>query len=242
MTRLRGDERGMTLVEVLVGMVIAVAAVLAVSSLVTTGTANSLGDQRDTQLFGAAQREAEAVRQTAQQDGFDAVALTAPPPAATVPLSANPLDPAAQVTGTRLRIQPDYASSVAGAPAEALIVGGTPGFPAPGRVAPYTADVSIPGVDGYRARVWRFVTDDPTYTASCGTPSAPHSCSGDARRVTIAVRPVLPGADAAGDGGARDLERVAPVWISFELTAPVPKFSSATGSGLLSLAVGTDLP
>ena len=229
------DERGQSIVEVLVGLAIAVVAVGLTSVLMLSGTAASKGSQREVQVLGLAQRQIDEVRGLARQYGFASLSLTSAPPAtgaaaATVP--RTPSDPESLVLGsaaapglfTALDPTDTSAGQLAGTPAtgESLVVGSQTDVSG-ATVAPRVDHLQTGVTSGdLTATVYRYVTDVP------GTCTSGAACR-DARRVTVAVVP----ARVAGDSLSRKL----PVWLSAVITAPVPT-TQLQGARGLSLSLG----
>jgi prepilin-type N-terminal cleavage/methylation domain-containing protein len=196
-------ERGFTVIEVLVAMVLSLTVITALSAAFVIGNNGSLGGQRQVQLLPLAQQQLENVRQASVRYGFADVFLNASPgsPDATIPQS--PLNPDDYVntstTPWDYYIEENYnnnggniSTNVAtGTPStgEPLIIG-TASTSTPG-IAPISSSVAAGG--GGTATVYTFITkvNDACNSAltstmggsSCSTTAAQQ----DLRRVVVAV-------------------------------------------------------
>jgi hypothetical protein len=232
--RLRSED-GMGLVEVCIGMVLAIGIAMAIHSTLSKGLLNSAGHQRQVSATAIAENEIESIRRTIAQYGFDALALSAGPAAPTsVTRPNNPTDPNDWITGhgtaaMRFVIPNSFhdwsRGAVAAAPTgEPMLVNG-----ATGRVSPAATLTTANGT----ARVYRYVTQrTETGCITAGT------CDGDSRRVVVAVVLDAPG-KGAGSAGARELQPAKPIYFQTTINAPVPKNQPGGGDGL---TIGVSLP
>jgi type II secretory pathway pseudopilin PulG len=150
------SERGVTLIEVLVGMLLLVVGLGAVMAAFPASGRQVLTGQREEQAAAIAEREIEALRGRPYAN----VALTTPPSnSPTNGLNAddadqnNPRNPNFYVNGPNLRIKRDFHNQNSGTLAESPAAG-EPLVVAAGGVAP-TATVAADGID---YTVYRYVT------------------------------------------------------------------------------------
>lgn len=229
----RRDERGFTLVEVCVAMLVML---LVIGGMATTFIQNSdsaLAGQRQAQLLGVAQQQIEKIRNTVSRYGFSALALTAKPAApsdATLPTS--PTDPNDYIknwssASPSYLIEVNYNQSTSGqtstAPAngEPLAIDTTYGH-----LAPKVTGVSA---GSGTATVYTFVTQA---SVPCNTAILGGCAAADARRVTVAV--LLDNATSSKSIGPNT-----PVYMSTVFSNPIPSNQPSSAIGLrLGLNIG----
>ena len=217
------SQAGFTIVEVAVGLLIALAAVAATMVVINSGYNNSLGHQRQADLSAIARKEIEATRAIVRRYGFEALALsgTTGQPGSSLPENPSNPDDFVQAWSSadpKLRIPVDYHATSKGLLATEDLVIGTVSIP--GRVTPVSTGVSNGKLT---ATVYRYVSQrtEPTCTVS--------SCELDSRRVTIAV---VPSRTVAQD-------QRGPVYLSTVINNSIPSDVSTGGGGI---AIGVNIP
>lgn len=194
MTALRRmrSERGFTLIEVLVAMLLLVVGILATLGAMASAHRLTGGVQRDQQALGFAQREAERVSALS----WASLALDAAPASA-----ASPADmPPAFVSGSNFLVKKDFNDPAAGPPAGVPSTGEPLVIAAGGGAQATPQTVTVGDTTG---KLYEYVTQ-----GSCGTLGGTELCGSSlpVRRVIVAV--VLDPTQN-GEGG---LQR--PVWVS----------------------------
>lgn len=203
--RLR-EEHGMSMVELVVAIFIVTLVIGALADLFVQSNDSSYSSQRLLSRVSILQSQIERVRRVADQYGFSGVALTSAPGAATdTPLPRDPTNPDDFVSGSgcsrTFTVLSNYnltteafptSQTVADSPEPLLVNGCTVSGNAisGGQLAPVQyADLSTgavsstaPAGDPY-ATVYTFVTQ----TTMAGCNSSLGSCTGDVRRVIVAV-------------------------------------------------------
>jgi type II secretory pathway pseudopilin PulG len=202
------------MIELVVAMLIAAIVVGALTELFVNNHNSSFTNQRELSGVAVLQQQVEQIHQTVAQYGFTALALTSTPAGPTdSPLPLDPTDPDDFVGGSgcsgTFTVQSNYnltteaypGPKVNGGNPESLLVNGctvSGNSISGGQLAPvqykdllsgtmYSTASSIPKdsanfVDPY-ATIYTFVTQ----TTAVGCNAGLGSCSGDARRVIVAV-------------------------------------------------------
>jgi len=245
------QDRGDTMIEVLIAAVIGVTIVGAVTGLFLTGNDQSLASQRQSELIAVADQQIENIRQEVKTNanGFAALAMSSlPATGSSATLSGAPntyTDPNHFVSASSgcglgndgYTIETNYDNTSEGVATisawsncatgvEPLVVQNstlTPTLPT-GIVTPQ--QTSVP-VGGGTATVDSYVTD----TNIGGCASVGNSCSGaastytgDARRVIVAV--FFNGTSRSKTGGD------SPVYVSTIFTSPVPSNQTNSSIGI----------
>jgi type II secretory pathway pseudopilin PulG len=149
-------ERGMTIVEVMVGVLLLVVGLGAAVAAFPASSHQTLTGQRNEQAAALAEREIEAIRARP----YASVALTSMPTVSGNGLNpdegdtGNPRNPDFYVTGTNYRIKQDYHDSSSAA-ATGTPAAGEPILVNAGGV-PHISTVAVGGID---MTVYRYVTD-----------------------------------------------------------------------------------
>lgn len=237
------------MVELVIGIFIIVLVIGALAVGFVRSNDSSFASQRLVSRFSVLQQQIESVRQTEKEYGFGAVALTSSPTAACSPTSGDPTNPDAFVCGSgcseTFSVQSNYnntaetfpsTSTIADSPESLLVngcaVGGNTiggGQLAPIRYADlssgttYSSLSSVPSGDPY-ATVYTFVTQ--TNVAGCN--SSLGSCTGDVRRVVVAV--VL-------SASSIDIGNNYPAYASTVISNPAASNQPSTSSGLKIVGV-----
>ena len=204
-SRWRG-EAGLTLIEVMVGVVMLTIVIVALATLFAQTTSSSYADQRLVSRTEILEAQMERVRQVVKQYGFTALALTTAPATATdSPLPLDPTNPDDFVSGTGCSeawtVEANYNTttdsffhgSIADNP-ESLLINGctlngsaiTTGQLVPVQYADLTngaVSSSAPTNGDPYATISTFVTA----TTQAGCNASLGSCTGDVRRVIIAA-------------------------------------------------------
>jgi hypothetical protein len=209
---------------------------------------SSLASQRQISRFSLLEQQMDRIRGTVKQYGFAALALTSSPSAGITP-SADPTNPNDFVSGSgcaqTFTVKSNYnlttegfptGQTVADSPESLLVNGCTVGgiTISGGQLSPvqyvdlttgtgYGAVASLPAGDPY-ATVDTYVTQ--TTTAGCNTSLG--SCTGDVRRVILAV--VL-------NSQTTDIGANYPAYSTTLFANPVPSDQTNTASGLKLLGV-----
>ncbi|MEA2298333.1 MAG: hypothetical protein QOF77_1269 [Solirubrobacteraceae bacterium] len=240
-----GDERGFTLVEVLVAMLISLVVIAAMTTTFVQNSDSSLAGQRQAQLYSVAQQQIEKVRAIVSQYGFTALAQSAKPLAPTdATLPTSPTDPNDFIVNwssaaPSYLIEANYNHTTDGQIANAP----TNGEPleidttTPGRVTTKTTAVPVAGAGGATATVYTYVTQATvpclTRATAFANTSVPTTCSADdVRRVTVAA--VLDNSTTSKSIGPNT-----PVYLSTVFSNPVPSNQPQSSIGLrLGLNIG----
>jgi hypothetical protein len=177
------DERGMTVVEVVVAALILTMGALGVLTIGDAATRNTFRAEQSQVVVNRLQAELEHIRQLP----FSEVALTSPPP-----ISSDPDNPGNRVTGTQFAL-----GSGGTDPAPLATNGGT----SPGG-ATIRRGVIEPGPEPFQSgdvkgQIYRYVVY-PGLPANCADCSAD-----DLKRVVVAVT-----LDTTGSGGERTYQEV----------------------------------
>lgn len=248
--RLRATD-GFTLIEVMVGMLLAVIAIGALTELFVAGNDSALSAQRQSQLIAVADQQIEKIREQVKTNpsGFAALAMSTAPAAGTdATLTADSLahtDPNYFVKtsagcgpdSSGYQIQTNYDHTDEGTVASVPAFTGCPTATEPlvikagGIVTPLTS-VSV-GTD--TASVYSYVT---ATNLGCLGGSADYvsptagPCYADARRLIVAVR-------LNSSGGRADIGQITPTYVSTVFTNPVPSNQPNASVGLtLGLNIG----
>jgi type II secretory pathway pseudopilin PulG len=260
LSRLRGEERGLTLVEVVVAAMLATIVIGASAALFATADNSALGTQRQAQLLAVANQQIEKIRDQVKTNtsGFSALAMSCDPSsAACVPvpsggsgaqLSYNSnvyTDPNHWVSSSSgcgannegYLIESNWDSSDEGpvssvAPWTGCPTGGEPLLvSAGGIVTPYQTVTVGTGT----ATVYEYVTETYVGCAGSSVNSSLSACgsstNSDARRLIVAVVP--------NNAGSLDRGVNSPQYMSTIFTNPVPSNQVNTSIGLsLGLSLG----
>ncbi|MHB8658516.1 MAG: prepilin-type N-terminal cleavage/methylation domain-containing protein [Solirubrobacteraceae bacterium] len=201
-------EEGFTMIELLLALLIVAIVIGALTDGFVNANDSSLSSQRTISRFSVLQQQIERIHQIEAQNGFVGIALSSAPIAGCSTATVDPTSPSAFVCGSgcseTFSVQSNYnltsesfpsASTIADSPESLLVDGCTVSgvSVSGGRLAPVQyADLStgttyaslsgVPTGDGY-ATVYTFVT--ATSTSGCNTSLG--SCTGDVRRVIVAV-------------------------------------------------------
>jgi len=236
------DERGFTLVEVIVAMVVALLVIGAAASGFARNSDSADAAQLQSELLTVAQQQIEKVHSIVTQYGFDALALNATPPTPTdAVLPTDPTDPDDFIrnhssASPSFLIETNYnatgggqISSVVSNNGEPLEIDTTNGRIAP-TVASNPADVNTQvAVGSGTATVYTFVTQA---TVPCNTTVLGGCAASDVRRVIVAVR-------TNTATGAKQIGPNAPVYISTVFSNPIPSNQPSSATGLrLGLNIG----
>ncbi len=238
--RVRSEEAGLGLVEVMAGLAIGLMVLLGVHSVLSNSAISSRGHQNQLEAQDLAARELEKVLQIQDRYGFEAIALTAKPPEgpSQTPIPAVPSDPDdwtvnwASATPS-YKIAQDFHDSalpvVPGTPAdgEPMVIGSTTTYPTTGQVTPRTTTTTQ---DGRTALIHRYVTEHAEPCSQSG------QCTGEARRVIVAVTVDPPGKTSTTPGNTQH-QLSKPIYSQILVTAPVPRVNSSRGG----LKIGVQL-
>jgi type II secretory pathway pseudopilin PulG len=243
------------MIELVVAMFLAILVVGASALLFVNSTDSSLASQRQYSVVSVLQQQMEKMRDTIDQYGFSALAMTATPTGVT--LTSDPTNPDAFVSGTgcsaTFQVLANYnstaesfssGSSIPDDP-EPLVVNGCTVAGASisgGQITPvqyadlvtgqlYTSTASIPGCSSVPvdcdpyATLYTFVTQ--TTEAGCSS-TATNACAADARRVVIA---------AVLSAATTDIGTNFPTYSTTVFTNPVASDAPSASSGLRVLGV-----
>ena len=217
--RIRADESGFGIVEVLIASVLLAVGILATMTALDGATRGSYSAQRNEQAISLAQREIEEIAAVP----FDRIELDALPGNVAASDPNNPSDPRAYVSGSNFMIKRNYHDSSAGPPtdtasSEPMIVDPDADPAADGYSIPAVTQnvpVGAVGANGAQqeATIWRFVTrrDENCEILGVGLLDLCPAEQG-ARRVTVAVALEQP---AAGTGGPQK-----PTYVTTVVTDP----------------------
>ena len=231
---------GFTMIEVVVGLLLAILTIGALSELFVSGSESSVATQRQAQLISVAEQQIEQIRQQVKTQGFDKLALSGQPQTscASIPgtIPQNPTNPDDYVTcsgGTAqgYMIEVNYNGSSAGTPpdltpwagyptgSEPLLIGGvSPLASTTGFVTPYQSSVSIGSGTG---EVYTYVT---AVNANACTSVTATGCT-DVRRVIVAVH-------LDQTASRQDIGPNAPLYLSTIFARPVPSTQATQTAGL----------
>lgn len=243
-------EAGVSLIEVMIGAMIAIIVIGASASLFAKANDSSLASQRQSELLAVADQQIENIREAVKTNGrgFSALAMNAAPAAGTnstlsysSTTHTDPNDFVSSSTGCGSNnagylIEANYDTTSEGiAPGVASWTGCATGaepivVQAGGIVTPKQANITV-GSD--IATVYSYVTD--TYigcSSSVNSSLGPcSSATGDARRVVVAV--------LLNNHGRKDIGQNSPVYVSTVFTNPVPTNQVNSSIGLtLGLSIG----
>jgi type II secretory pathway pseudopilin PulG len=231
---LRRDERGFTLVEVLVTMMVTLLVIGGIATTFVQNNDSALAGQRQAQLLSVAQQQIEKVRNTVSRYGFSALALNAKPAAPTdAVLPTSPTDPNDYIknwssVSPSYLIETNYNQSTSGqitsAPStgEPLEIDTT----TPGQISPKATGVTV---GSGTATVYTYVTQA---TVPCNTTVLGGCAADDARRVTVAVL-------LDNTTGSQSIGPNTPVYMSTIFSNPIPSNQPSSAIGLrLGLNIG----
>ncbi|MEA2355034.1 MAG: hypothetical protein QOD61_1163 [Solirubrobacteraceae bacterium] len=231
---LRHDERGFTLVEVLVTMMVTLLVIGGIATTFVQNNDSALAGQRQAQLLSVAQQQIEKVRNTVSQYGFSALALSAKPAAPTdAVLPTSPTDPNDFIknwssSSPSYLIETNYNQTTPGqissAPStgEPLEIDTT----TPGRITPKTTGVAV---GSGTATVYTYVTQA---TVPCNTTVLGGCSADDVRRVIVAVL-------LDNTTGSQSIGPNTPVYMSTIFSNPIPSNQPSSAIGLrLGLNIG----
>jgi type II secretory pathway pseudopilin PulG len=259
------DERGMTLIEVVIAVFLSALIFGALASAMVSNNRSALGSQRQTQLLSVLQQRIEYVHQTLTQNyaatGFAALALSSnPAQGLDSPLPAAPADPndyitpyvAGFVTATSGTAENYLVEKNWDVSAEGTIDGGTTYKeeldvdPTNGKVTPvvyvdlttdttYTSASNVPAGDPY-ATVYTYITL-PTVGLNAALSACPSTLgTGSA---TADARRVIVAAVMHTSTGLSDVGPNGPQYASTLLTAPIPTNQCQGATGL---RIGLNIP
>jgi prepilin-type N-terminal cleavage/methylation domain-containing protein len=245
-SRARRDERGFTIIEVMVAMMVTLIVIGAAATGFVRNNDASLSSQRQGQLVSVAQQQIENVRSIVSRYGFSTLAMKAKPSAptdcsgqcTTATLPTSPTDPDDFILGyssgsPSYLIEQNYNSTSTG---EVTSVPST-GEPLEidttnGQVTPKTTGVAV---GSGTATVYTYVTQAtvPCNSGSVGSGGLGLACSADdVRRVTVAVLLDNP-------SGSKAIGPNTPVYMSTVFSNPIPSNQPTSASGLrLGLNIG----
>lgn len=235
------------MIELIVAIFISIVVIGALALMFVKSTDSSLASQRQISRFSVLEQQMDRIRGTVKQYGFTALALTSAPTAGVTP-STDPTNPNDFVSGSScaqtFTVESNYnlttelfptGQTVADSPESLLVNGCTVGGNAisGGQLAPVqyadlatgTTSASLPSGDPY-ATVYTYVTQ--TNTAGCNNLLVNGTCTGDVRRVILAV--VLN--SQATDPGANY-----PAYSTTLFANPVASNQTNTASGLKLLGL-----
>ena len=213
------DERGFSLIELLVAMVLLTIGLLAAVRILDGSATAILAAQRHEQAVSLGQREIERLHAYSYAD-LDLSSLPTPGTSGTVAgesYAANPRNPNYWLSGTgtsmRLLVKTDYNNTASTTPAGVNASGellvddvantGTP--PVGISPGPETVTVGTTQMTVYRYVSWRNDPRCPTTVAGCSTEK-------DSKRITVAVVVTPSGSNALGP--------TRPIWFSSVVTPP----------------------
>jgi type II secretory pathway pseudopilin PulG len=247
---LQAAEAGFTMIELVVAIFLVVVVMGALSALFVASNDSAFSSQRELDAVSVLQAQTERIHQTVAQYGFSAIALTAAPAGPTdSPLPSDPTNPQDFVSGTGcsegFTVQSNYnltgesfptSNKIADNPEPMLVNGCTVSGNAisGGQLAPvqyadlstgaiYSSSASVPSGDKY-ATVYTFVTQ----TTAVGCNTALGSCTGDARRVVLAV---------LMNHSAADIGASYPTYATTVFANPIASDQTTTASGLRILGL-----
>jgi type II secretory pathway pseudopilin PulG len=244
---MRASE-GFTMIEVLAALFVVLAVIGSLALVLASNDSSSLASQLQVSRLSVLQQQMEKVRNVVSQYGFSALALNANPSAPTDPLlPSDPTDPNDFITGhgtssEAFRVESNYNNTSEG------VLPDTPSTGEPlldpntgssgGQVSPVQCvDLASPtspascsalasGTDPY-ATVYTYITQ--TSTVGCKTSSG---CTGDARRVVVAVLLHHPGAP-----NSRNIGPNTPTYSTVVITNPLASDYPSSASGLRILGL-----
>jgi Tfp pilus assembly protein PilW len=234
MSRVR-DERGDTLIEIVVAAMLAALVIAAATALFVSGNDVSLAAQRQAELISVADQQIENIRQQVKTQGFSSLAMSALPAtgsSATLSYSSKTdVDPnhfAVAASGCGLSnegytIETNYdntSEGTASIPAESGCGTGVEPLLAQsgGFVTPQQTNVTV---GSGTATVDSYVTDT---NVGCNTTLGSGLCTNDARRVIVAV--------TFNNAGRYDIGGTSPVYVSTIFTNPTPTNAPNSSAGL----------
>jgi Tfp pilus assembly protein PilW len=234
-----GSEDGVTIVEVMVGAMIAVTIIGASAVLFSRSSDSSLASQRQSELIAVADQQIENIRQQVKTsaNGFSALAMSSAPAAgsnsklsfsATTDTDPNDFVVSGGGCGTSNEgylIENNYDDTSEGvvsavAPWSGCTTGAEPlVVQSGGLITPKQTNVQV-GSD--TATVYTYVTD--VYVGCSSSLGSCTSTTGDARRVVVAV--------LMNSGSRADIGQTSPVYVSTVFTNPVPSNQINNSIGL----------
>jgi type II secretory pathway pseudopilin PulG len=210
-SRLRpSSQQGFGIIESVMAAAIFLIFAGAAFAMVNDSQKRTADAERHAAGIALAQREVERLRQF----GYAALGMTASPASAAASAGPNPNNPNEYVSGGNLLIKANFRDRGSG-PAPGVAAGGEP------FVSPLTGGIDPAPVrmtsNGYLFDVHRYVT---WVDLTC-TVGSTDQCSDarDAKRITIAVRPVTDQVARAGNK---------PLWVTTVLTDPTSVADDAT--------------
>jgi prepilin-type N-terminal cleavage/methylation domain-containing protein len=222
------DERGFTLIEVMVAMLVTLVVIGAMASGFVRNNDSALAGQRDDQLLSLAQQQIEAAHKIVSRYGFAALAMTSTTAAPTdAVLPSNPTDPNDFVKNYNgatptLLIENNYNQTGLGQISNAPAAGEPLEIDAVnGKVTPKVTGVSV-GSSTTTATVYTYVTKA---TIPCNTTVLGGCAADDGRRVTVAVA-------LNNSSGGKSIGPNAPVYLSTIYSNPIPSNQPSSASGL----------
>lgn len=229
----RRDERGFTLIEVCVAMLVMLLVIGGMATSFVQNSDSALAGQRQAQLLGVAQQQIEKIRNTVSRYGFSALALTAKPAApsdATLPTS--PTDPNDFIqnwssASPSYLIETNYNQTTSGQISNAPSTGEPLAIDTTnGQVAPKVTGVAA---GSGTATVYSYVTQA---SIPCNTTVLGGCAAADARRVIVAVLLDNP-------TSSKSIGPNTPVYVSTLFSNPIPSNQPSSATGLrLGLNIG----
>lgn len=248
LARIAEQQRGDTLIEVVVAAVLGVVIIGALTISFVSGNDSSLGAQREAQLVEVANQQMENIHQLVKVDGFSRLAMSSVPPAgssATLKFSsATPIDPNSFVTtcGTTsaYEIENNYDNTpeglVSSLPTESPCT--TAGVE-PLLTSASSSLSSLPSsvtVGSMSVNLDYYVTQT---SVGCNASFGNGSCTNDARRVIVAAvdSQAASACSSAGTANRCALGGDAPVYLSTVFTNPTPTNANLDSSIGITLGV-----
>jgi type II secretory pathway pseudopilin PulG len=236
------------MIELVVAVFLSAIVIGALSELFVISNDSSFSNQRQLSATAVLQQQMEQIHQTVAQYGFSAVALTSAPAGPTdSPLPTDPTNPDDFVGSSgcaeTLTVESNYNLTSESLPSgdtlspESMLVNGctvSGNAITGGQLAPvqykdlstgtlYSSSSSVPSSDPYAA-IYAFVTQ----TTAVGCNTALGSCTGDARRLVVAV---------LMHKVANDIGPSYPIYATSVFTNPVPSDEPTSASGLRILGL-----
>ncbi len=245
--RLRRDEAGITMIEVIVAAALAVIIIGGAAGLFAESNDSALGSQRQAQLLAVADQQIEQIREQVKTNasGFAGLAMSSAPLAGTNTTtsysSTSHIDPndfvsASTGCGTNnagYLIEANYNDNTAGvasgvSPWTGCATGAEPLVVAAGGIVTPKQTIAL---GSGTATVYSYVTDTYVGCTTTGGLGSCTSATGDARRLIVAVVPTSAGRNNLGPN--------APAFVSTIFTNPVPTNQVNSSIGLtLGLGIG----
>jgi type II secretory pathway pseudopilin PulG len=252
-SKLRSSE-GFTMIEVMTALFIVLAVISALALVFATNDRSSLSSQLQVSRLSVLQQQVEKVRNVVSQYGFSALALNAnPSPPTDSSLPNDPVDPDDFITGygtssEAFRVESNYNNTSEGLyqPPNGEPSNGEPLLDphtgvGTGQLSPVQCvDLSTPdtpascsalasGTDAY-ATVYTYITQ--TNAVGCKTGA---NCTGDARRVIVAVLLHHPGSLTVSNGQTTPTQNLGPntpTYSTVVITNPLASDYPTSASGL----------